>query len=283
MATWYISPTGNDSTGNGSSGSPWSTIAKTQSSTSTATGDTVYMASGTYAMASDNFNKGLSYISSTPLGAIVDGSSGNYAWTVTGNVTVSFTDVKIKSVTRTAGDNFIFGASNGVTGYWVFTRCYFKDLKFSRKLLTSGYATSVSGYTLQNCILDNVWQTADGDYQGFFGCGGGGTVTTANIYNNIIYIPNWDANGNSSLFNNTTTTVTYNLKNNIIYNTSGKTIAYRSLTNGTFNLYNNDAYLITSFPAANSNITSDPLFVDYVNGNFNLRPTSPCRANGVSV
>lgn len=49
-ATYYISPTGNDSTGNGSQASPWKTLS-TACSKVTAAGNTIYINSGSY---SDN-------------------------------------------------------------------------------------------------------------------------------------------------------------------------------------------------------------------------------------
>ena len=45
--TWYVSPSGNDSTGNGSSGSPWATLSHACSKVTNA-GDTINLAAGNY-------------------------------------------------------------------------------------------------------------------------------------------------------------------------------------------------------------------------------------------
>ena len=53
-------------------------------------------------------------------------------------------------------------------------------------------------------------------------------------------------------------------------------------TDGTTATYT-DFYQVTSAPSGIGNITSDPLFVDAANGNFNLRPASPCIDTGTLI
>ena len=54
----YVSPSGNNSTGDGSSDRPWATIAKAVGSSSTATaGDTIIVRTGAYSTAQIDFNK----------------------------------------------------------------------------------------------------------------------------------------------------------------------------------------------------------------------------------
>ena len=45
--TYYISPTGNDATGNGSAANPWKTLFKA-TSTATGTGDIIHVNAGAY-------------------------------------------------------------------------------------------------------------------------------------------------------------------------------------------------------------------------------------------
>jgi hypothetical protein len=47
MATYYLSPSGNDSTGTGAIGNPWKTLARAW--TDVAAGDTIYLRGGTHA------------------------------------------------------------------------------------------------------------------------------------------------------------------------------------------------------------------------------------------
>ena len=54
----YVSPSGNNTTGDGSSERPWATIAKAVGSSSTATaGDTIIVRTGAYSTAQIDFNK----------------------------------------------------------------------------------------------------------------------------------------------------------------------------------------------------------------------------------
>lgn len=60
MAIFYISPTGNDTTGNGSIGAPWKTLKKATTSVTTA-GDIIYVKSGTYTETQQsNLSRGVS-------------------------------------------------------------------------------------------------------------------------------------------------------------------------------------------------------------------------------
>jgi len=55
MATYYVSTTGNDTTGDGSSGAPWKTIQKAVDTVSTGTAHTILVAPGTYAETTYNY------------------------------------------------------------------------------------------------------------------------------------------------------------------------------------------------------------------------------------
>ena len=49
MAIYYVSKSGNDTTGDGSQGNPWLTVQKAYSTVSTAGGHTINVGAGTYA------------------------------------------------------------------------------------------------------------------------------------------------------------------------------------------------------------------------------------------
>jgi hypothetical protein len=105
-------------------------------------------------------------------------------------------------------------------------------------------------------------------------------VPTFNLYNNTFY------NINHVIYyvvNN----YTVNAKNNIFHTI----VLYSANGNyaNTASTYNNNcmygAVGYTGSPPANGtgNIIVDPLFVDLANGNFNLRPTSPCVDTGIII
>jgi hypothetical protein len=80
------------------------------------------------------------------------------------------------------------------------------------------------------------------------------------------------------------TTLVY--KNNIFYKDTVGGVAALTINTPTscpFTYQNNCAYNCTAVPTGTGNITTDPLFVDLTNSNFNLRPTSPCIDGGVLI
>jgi hypothetical protein len=85
MATIFISPSGNDTTGAGTSGNPYLTLAKASAVKSS--GDTISMAAGTYAwndsaapwIVNTLTGPALATGSNLPT-AIIDGGGGNVGW-----------------------------------------------------------------------------------------------------------------------------------------------------------------------------------------------------------
>ncbi len=73
MANYYIAPTGNDTTGNGTVGTPWLTTSK--ANTSSTTGDTIYLLAGTYTFTAANYPMigNRTYIGADPNTTILDG------------------------------------------------------------------------------------------------------------------------------------------------------------------------------------------------------------------
>jgi hypothetical protein len=70
-------------------------------------------------------------------------------------------------------------------------------------------------------------------------------------------------------------------KNSIFVNATG--ISFPAYTSGNGITSYSCFYSFSTTPTGTGNITSDPLFVDPSNSNFNLRATSPCIATGTLV
>lgn len=280
MPTYYINAdTGNDTTGNGSSGTPWKTFAK--GLTSSTTGDTLYLQSATATynfMYQSGSYAGGSYTARIIQGqssstVVFDGAGGSSIFHFSGNW--SFSDVTFQNVVSSSTYG-VFGYSNqsSLDGVCTFNRCIFKNITISGgggygQGFTSTYSNDGNGWVFNTCSFYNIKNTTAP--KSFFG---GNATNTLSLINCTIAITD-TSNYPTTLFDNT---VSLTVKNTIIANFSGGTVNFGSPT-VVSNTYN-DFYLMTSAPSGSNNITTDPLLVDAVNGNLNLRPTSPCIDTG---
>ena len=137
MTTYYISPTGNDTTGNGlTPGTAWLTVSKFNSFG--ADGDTLIVTAGTYAGASFGtvtFTTNRTITGEDVATTIFDASGSAYIWTAS-NKAVTISNITFKSI-QTSG-NFVFRSDQGASALFDFTNCVFHDLRE-----TSGYGILV--------------------------------------------------------------------------------------------------------------------------------------------
>lgn len=291
MATYYISPSGNDTTGNGSSGNPWQTISKAV--TSSTAGDTINLAAGSYVWPSalqtinDRTLTGAGASSTT-----VTASGGSVAgFVVYGTVAIS--GLRFTNAVRNSGNNAGFFYNNQPA-----------------QPLT---------LTVNDCIFDNLtWQSASG--AGIFVIPYNITATQVLNFNRCLFYGNkssvlnqdghwWLASGANATLNLTNCTfyTTKSGSQNVIVLGGQNTIApgpngtikncifvdssglNPSLVGGNAYTYtncqNNITFGFASVPTSGwtGTISSDPLFVDAANANFALRPTSPGIDAGVLI
>lgn len=295
MAQYYISPAGNDTTGNGTSGNPWQTIAK--AITSSANGDTINLSSGSFVwpVAQQQFSD-RTFIGQGPGSTVVDGGGatvagfyniygtmvfqkirftnavkslvGNSGFFAVGNSTqsanITFSDCQFDNLTwndTNAGAMFLTVYSVAAAITWNFTRCVF----YGNKAPTTASGTSLiwaangsyTTVTISNCTF---YATKSGSQQVqiFFGQAGSGGGA-----------------GNP----------TYTIKNCIFMESSGLNPALAGGSVTYLNCLNNLTYGWTSVPTSgwSGTITSDPLFVDAASADFRLKPTSPAIDAGVLV
>lgn len=269
MATIYINAdTGNDTTGDGSEGSPWLTMGKAH--TEAASGDTVICQDSTAAFtwAALTFAKDLTIQgeSNDASGAVFDGASGTNFWKIEANT------VTIEKCTFT--DN------NAAFGSGLF-------------MCSSGSGT----LTMTNCVVHNV-ATSNNQRQGIwfaFTAGGTFTVTLTAVTLYDVTTFNQGDNGIISQGNGTMTATMTNCTFAFGSGSVPKILDSGSTLTATNCIFSHDSsatwvtaptltycceYNISDAAGGTGNITTDPLYVDEASANFNLRPTSPCINTG---
>lgn len=289
MATYYIATTGNDSTGAGTSGNPWLTISKAH--TSASSGDTIICANGTYTMVSQTFTKSLTIQATTNNSVTFNASSGNFSWTnATNNVTITITGINFTGNSSSATNIlFVAWSTNGST--FTFTDCKFYDLYGPSDLDNGGIfsvtANSSPGtFNFTNCLFYNLYcvdNTAGGGHAAIIS----GRRYTATFTNCTAY---FNQSGTACFKNvaksQSGTGNIFTSKNCIWVANSGTMTILASVTSGSVTVTSTYTCQYGNWSTVTSgtgNTTSDPLFVDAANGNFNLRPNSPCLDTGTSL
>ena len=283
-ATWYISPTGDDGTGDGSQGNPWQTIS--MANTSSAGGDTIRCLVGTYTTwSSESFNHALTIMSDNgdPTTTIFDGGAAALFWYNAADLTINGLGFQ-----NAAGASLIpiFRVLEADGANAVLQNCIFNGLTadsneggiFGCYSVLTG--TVVITCLIQGCLFNNCVSTIIGNATtGICGTTRDGIVI--NFYNNTVYS---NSAGNITLHPfDLGSTTTLNLKNNIFYNANGSAKAWDASTGATTAGSNNDYLGYSGTPSLTGDISADPLFVDASGGNFALRPASPCIDAGVIV
>lgn len=291
MATYYLNAdSGNDTTGDGSSGNPWLTVSKAH--TSAASGDTIILQASTnpYTFTSITFSKSLtlSGASGDPEDQILDGGGLTVQWTYSGSYTITLNNLVFQDAISSAVANqkgIFFRNGAGTVGFEA-TDCIFRDLEIHKDSNTGGILCVISAtatLTLTRCAFYNITANTGADVNCPFFFFRASALADISITNCTMLQAGTGAALVDCFFTLLTVTQKEIVAKNSIFGTTGDSPAWVS---GTWTLesvtYCNH-YGVTSPPAGTGNITTDPLFVDAANGNFNLRPTSPCIDTGILI
>lgn len=277
MATYYIATTGNDTTGDGSSGNPWLTISKAH--TAASSGDTVMVAAGTYTWTDQTFTKSLTIIGAGITQTVFNGGGAAIRWTL-GAYTLSVSGIKFTGSLLSNNGVFIVVTDTIL----IMENCLFSGLTINASTLggiigINGGVVPIS-ITLTSCIFDNCKNSGNA-LIGVRSWTGTHTVTITGC--TIIFTDATAACDYLFTFQSATSALSIVMKNTIVYNTTGTTIATINEGSPTITATYCDFYTITSSPTGTGVITSDPLFVDAANGDFHLRPSSPCINTGTLI
>lgn len=284
MANYYIATTGNDSTGAGTFASPWLTLSKAL--TSSTTGDTIYVAAGTYTFSSLTFSSSRNIVGSSVFDSnglptvIFDGAAAaNPIWTIAGG---TISNIIIQNIVHVANNAFPIQVNATLV---TFINCVFRTMTLysNGNIGSTIISAGGSGYTvtLIGCLFYNNITTTQ-FVSGVFGYGGG--------FDPIVFLYNCIIAATSSVGSRVTgrhasSSTQLTAKNCIFY--SSFSLAWHGVSTAptwTANCSNNTVYGYTSAPTnvtAIAPITSDPLFTNAINGDFRLRPTSPCIDAGI--
>lgn len=302
MATVYLSPTGSDSNTYAQAqnpATPWLSMTKVQASATT--GDTVVCAAGTYLTP---ITAKLSLTKSfTVVGAALVNGLPTTIFDFTAYCATPFGTVQYNAISNTAlqtwsnvmFQNYVvqntnYGALLTPTANWTFTNGVWRNnvtqipaSNYGGLILVGAANTTI---TLNSCVFYGCTGfTGTGTGQGYISARDG-VVSCTVITNNCTFesrTASSDRYGNIFYWGGG---VGYLLtaKNNIYNNVTGQTVNFASNTLGAGSSSNSsDRYnlTLTYEPAGGTgNITSDPLLVNGANGNFNTRPSSPCRGVG---
>ena len=225
-------------------------------------GDTIYVLPGIYSGGASIINKGINFISTTPLGAIVNNNvNGSNTFTFSSNTSVFYSTITGFDFNKTST-----GQAYGIRA----TNDHYVNL-YKSKISNFTYATStgVSAIQAENCLFTNNGLTIFNDQ-----CSTGSENNTPLLKNCTII--------NSNSIHNACSTISLDVINSIVLISDTNQNAYTAPPN--FNkVITNDVNVV---PKENSTWSvaldgeKDIYFTDFTNGDYTLQDFSPAIGYG---
>jgi VCBS repeat-containing protein len=225
-------------------------------------GDTIYVLPGEYPGGSTIINKGINFVSTTSLGAIVNNNvNGSNTFTFSSNKGVFYSTITGFDLNKTStGQAYGIRATNNH---------YVNIYKSKISNFTSATSTGVSAIQAENCLFINNGLTIYNDQ-----CSTGSENITPKLKNCTVI--------NSGRIHNACSTISLDVINSIVLISDTDRNAYTSPPNFK-EVITNDAYII---PQDNSTWEVAPdqevdiYFTDFTNGDYSLQDFSPAIGYG---
>ena len=305
--TVYIAPTGNDTTGDGSSSNPWLTLTKAVAETTV--GDTIIAKAGTHAwdtIGDLNGNRILRGETGNRDDVIFDGNGENFTWTISDAFDVGVKETTVKDITFTGlyatdTNRKIMVGSGSITSDCLIENCVFHDIELSGEAANGelfAYGVVPTGNNsrtiFRKCTMYNIreasgagnsfillTQTNMGDIRLLFeGC----TLYLdgANPINNFARQSTAGSGADIQI----------EMKNSIFVNATTGNIAWKTNAHATvvYTMNHSNFYASpnswTNLPTLDANSTTvDPLFISPSSPDriFELRPGSPIFKTGTKI
>ncbi len=287
MATYYINAdTGNDTTGDGSSSNPWLTILHAYGQAST--GDEIYAQNSTnaYAWEAIVFGKNITFIGESAENVVFDATGqsliqkGIFTYQTQGTYLLkNITFTGFTTSTNQDGGIHIFNPSTINIENCIFT---------GNNITAQPAGILVFRNTSENSVV-NITSCLfyDNNGNGVNSMIGNAesTAPTVNFISSTIYLDGPAGEEMRYLvrgYGGTDINIVF--KNSILSNEQGTTFnMFNNANLGNHNETYSCFYNISDSVSGTGVITSDPLFIDAVNNNYNLSPSSPCIDAGTLI
>ena len=288
MATYYISPTGDDSTGDGSEGNPWFNFVYAISTSQTAIDDTIIVKEGTYVqtLGGDDFsidNRTIISENNNPSATILD-FDGIVLQQISSDIGGSISGITFKNNGTQDSSRSFIKTFNGL----YIRNCIFENIRNQSGPRGRGGLFTGSDTLVDSCLFIDCFNKGSDDAGLIASSGGAFNMTLSNctVYYNVSNVPLDEFMPNCFVrFDDGPTNVRImTIKNLILEVVNGSITNYNSsdpndvntVVTTTYSCIHNANYT----DGETGVITSDPLLVDPDNSNFNLRPNSPCIGTG---
>ena len=294
MPTIYIATTGNDTTGNGTEGSPYLTKQKAHDVASS--GDTIQCAAGTYAAETFTITKTITVQGATGYTGeptTIFNGAADYVNITGDGITVIFNDCKMTSQSQLSHSDagWCHVTNTTVLNTLNLVRCVFRGQIIEMDGAGRGGIVHMgnpgggnAGITVNftNCLFDSQVVNTNNSTDGFLVSAGANSGTLTLTFTGCTW---YFATGTvpTNLIKAPFMGMTITSKNSIWNNASGTNIAWKGGETATSSyscFYTNWTDLPT---LGTGDIQVDPLFISPSTQNFNLRPTSPCIDTGVLI